>query len=84
MPSGVLLLNIPGLSHLARALIGRIGNHQVVGAFLEHPHKAHAGRQLLAVQAQAQIITAGVSGQKLLQQILQVGTRFGAEKSISA
>ena len=46
----------------------------------QYPHKANTRRQLFAVKPQAQVIGAGMAGQKLFQQFLQVGASLGCGK----
>ena len=68
----IMPLDVVGIGHLGRALIGRIADHQVVGPLPEHAHEAHPGGELLAAQTQAQVVAAGVVGEEGLQPVQDV------------
>jgi hypothetical protein len=54
---------------LLGALVGRIADDNVVLALAHQAHEAHAGRELFAAQAQAQVGAAGVVAQERFESI---------------
>ena len=56
LPARIVLLHVLRVRHLARALVRRVSDDDVVSALLRHPHEPDARSELLAAQAQTEVL----------------------------
>jgi predicted short-subunit dehydrogenase-like oxidoreductase (DUF2520 family) len=79
----VLLHVLDSASLLVPWYGGLAGYHEVIGALAHQPHEAHAGRQLLAAQAQAEVVAAVWLIEEALEPLEQRGAACSRSMLIS-